>query len=545
MTRPAAATRSALIFQIATGLGDAASRLALPAALLGLARDAVEPALAASTIALVASVLRAWGAAKGLEIMLARAWDSVVRAAAARSVRDLARRKEDEESVAVLVEGAHDAATHHAMVVPQAIAVVATAVGVTVASFVVLGAARSIVGGLLLALLGALAALLMRGLRGAQARAWKAFGTIIHDMRVLLDGALELRALGMEAALGTSVRTRAEVFARERGRAAAAGLRVGVLPASIGLVILVLPRQLGLREAAHAFAGPKLFEATVLGGAAAATALAAARLWETWVTALPRRKQFFRFTREGAGEVAERTERVALGDAAIEFEGFGHQWSADGVATPHAIDLHLEPRGGIAICGPNGSGKTTLLLALLGLVKPTQGHVRIGGVDAHLVLSSGRLGYVPQDPFLMPGESIAWHCRLHDEVSDDRIDDALVTVGLAASLRSRARARAMNVRDLPATELSGGERRRMAMARALQLPRDLVVLDEPEAGLDATSRGELKEMLAELAKTSRVVVVVHDTSVIPESFRNVRLPGAGSQVTRFEATSGDASGKTT
>jgi ABC-type multidrug transport system ATPase subunit len=133
---------------------------------------------------------------------------------------------------------------------------------------------------------------------------------------------------------------------------------------------------------------------------------------------------------------------------------------------------------------------------------------------------------VPSQSGRSPGESLAWHCRLHatEPPADTEIDASLDRVGLSAALASRARARGVAVRELPAGELSGGERRRLALARALARPRELYVLDEPEAGLDADARRQLVETLGDLASRARVVLVAHDRDAIPPGFRVVDMP---------------------
>jgi ATP-binding cassette subfamily C protein CydD len=164
-------------------------------------------------------------------------------------------------------------------------------------------------------------------------------------------------------------------------------------------------------------------------------------------------------------------------------------------------------------------------------VEPTVGSITVGGVPAHVAARAdraARVGYVPQDPMLVPGESVAWHCRLHEPepASDAAIDAALARVGLLPALTSRARARGIHPRDVAAGELSGGERRRMALARAILRPRELYVLDEPEAALDLEARALLAALLQELARTARVVLIVHDRAAIPADFAVIPLSGA-------------------
>ena len=303
------------------------------------------------------------------------------------------------------------------------------------------------------------------------------------------------------------------------------------MPAALAVLAVAGPSRAGVDVVVRALGGPRLFEASILGAAAIAVALAAARVAEEVTSTQPRRARFRAFVAAGErrGEVRlTPPPSASLADVPIAYAGFGHAWSADGKLTPAALDLVLPPRAGVALVGPNGSGKTTAALALLGVVAPTTGSVTIDGRPAHGVDRRGlgsRVGYVPQDPLLVPGESIAWHCRLHeeDEVADDVVDRALDRVGLLAILTSRARARGLAPRDVPAGELSGGERRRLALARAILRPRVLYVLDEPEAALDTEARHDLVALLGELVTSARVVLIAHDSTAIPPGFVVVRL----------------------
>jgi ABC-type Mn2+/Zn2+ transport system ATPase subunit len=115
---------------------------------------------------------------------------------------------------------------------------------------------------------------------------------------------------------------------------------------------------------------------------------------------------------------------------------------------------------------------------------------------------------------------VKWHLTLiaGPSADDARIDEVLSRVGLYEVLAEHAADAGGAPRDVLAGELSGGERQRMLLARALLQDAELVILDEPEAGLDATGRALLRSLLEELSASRRVMVIAHDESVVPASF---------------------------
>lgn len=519
-----------LPLQIVMAMADVTGRVALPAALLGLSRGATDPALAAALVATGASMVRSFASSRAARHSLIATWGRAVEATRARPFAGMPRRREDEDSVAALLEGIH-AHTISSLIVPQVVGLALALAVVAVASFVLLGVATTLAGATLLGVLAGLVALLGRGLRRAQSDAWTDLGHLAREMRVLVEGAIELRATGREAGIGERVVRYARDMAGHEARAAAARARLAVLPASLALVAVAAPLRAGIARVHEALGGGRLFETTIVGGTAVVLAVAAARLWEQWNSTDAARAHYRAYTSASsvAPDAKDPPPTGSLAEVPLRFEGVGHDYEGSGRSTPEPFDLDWPPRSGLAIVGPNGCGKTTVLLALLGVLTPSRGRIVVGGVAADRIdrrALGGRVAYVPQDPLLVPGESIAWHVRLHedDPPADDAIDAALTRTGLMQTLASRARARGLAVRDLPASELSGGERRRVSLARALARERELYVLDEPEAGLDVEARQQLREILEELTGRARVVVVAHDPATIPGAFRLCELP---------------------
>jgi len=179
----------------------------------------------------------------------------------------------------------------------------------------------------------------------------------------------------------------------------------------------------------------------------------------------------------------------------------------DGRQALSGVDLVAETGERVALLGPNGAGKTTLSLHLNGILTADQGEVHIG--DLRLEPDSldeirRRVGLVfqnPDDQLFMPtvGQDVAFgpaNLGLSGTDLDDRVQTALEAVD-AADLSDRA-----------PHHLSGGERRRVAVATALAMEPAILVLDEPTSGLDPTGRRELASVLTRLPITQ--LIITHD-----------------------------------
>jgi manganese/zinc/iron transport system ATP- binding protein len=202
------------------------------------------------------------------------------------------------------------------------------------------------------------------------------------------------------------------------------------------------------------------------------------------------------------------------------------------------VDLTLPEGRLIAIVGPNGAGKSTLLKAVLGLVQPTTGWVQIFG--APYQQRRPWVGYVPQR------ESVDW------DFPTSALD--VVTMGLYGRIgwlrrpSHHHRQTALDcldkvgIRDLAhrqISQLSGGQQQRVFLARALAQDAKLYLMDEPFAGVDATTERAILTLLQELRTQGRTVVAVHhDLQTVAEYFDhvvllNLRLVAAGPVATTF------------
>ena len=194
--------------------------------------------------------------------------------------------------------------------------------------------------------------------------------------------------------------------------------------------------------------------------------------------------------------------------ASISLRGVGRTFGATRALAD--VDLDLEP-GVIGLLGPNGAGKTTLLRLLATALPPSQGEVRVLGRDpeasAERTDIRRRLGYLPQEvgfPRGFTAFAFVDYIALLKEWTQPAARHAEVRrvldqVGLSNLVTKRIRA------------MSGGQRRRVALAQALLGSPPVLILDEPTSGVDPEQRVTLRTVLAEIARTSIVVLSTHQT----------------------------------
>jgi lipopolysaccharide export system ATP-binding protein len=176
-------------------------------------------------------------------------------------------------------------------------------------------------------------------------------------------------------------------------------------------------------------------------------------------------------------------------------------------------DVSLEVRKGevVGLLGPNGAGKTTCFYSVMGLVKPDSGRIFLDGRDITDLPMYRRailgLGYLPQETSIFRGLDVEENIMAVLEISEpesgkrrDRLETLLSEFGLTA------------LRGSPAMALSGGERRRCEIARALAAEPTIMLLDEPFAGIDPISISDIRELVREL-KSRGIGVLITDHNV--------------------------------
>ncbi len=191
------------------------------------------------------------------------------------------------------------------------------------------------------------------------------------------------------------------------------------------------------------------------------------------------------------------------------------------------VSLHVYEGAYLGIIGPNGGGKTTLLKAILGLVNPESGKIDIYGKEPG---KTGKLiGYVPQITVLDKGfpisvKQVVLTGRLNANFSLfhkykrsdlEKSDELLNKVGI------------YKLKDRMISDLSGGEFQKMLIARALAVAPKLMLLDEPTASVDASSREQIFSLLNELNQDMTIILVTHDLLAVSSHVKSLACINGG------------------
>jgi len=175
------------------------------------------------------------------------------------------------------------------------------------------------------------------------------------------------------------------------------------------------------------------------------------------------------------------------------------------------VSLYVEQGESVALLGPNGAGKTSLFYIMTGLVKPNEGRILLDGQDMTTLPMYRRarmgVGYLPQESSIFRGLNVEDNIRAilqTSEMTSDR-QEALLDELLAEFSIS-------HLRRTPAVALSGGERRRLEIARALASRPKFILLDEPLAGIDPIAVGDIRDLIGHL-KNRGIGVLITDHNV--------------------------------
>jgi len=181
---------------------------------------------------------------------------------------------------------------------------------------------------------------------------------------------------------------------------------------------------------------------------------------------------------------------------------FSDWWGRSRVVAVDNLELKVRNNQVFGLLGPNGSGKTTVLKMLLGLLHPTKGRAFVLGGDCKDPRISSQIGFLPEESYLYPylnaRETLDFYGRLfglNSKVRKARIDVLLDMVGLAG------------MSNRPIGTFSKGMARRIGLAQALINDPKLLILDEPTSGLDPIGTRQIKDLIVELARRGKTVLL--------------------------------------
>ena len=431
------------------------------------------------------------------------------------------------EIVALATRGVDALDAYYARYLPQVAlaAIIPVAVVVALAGADVVAAATV---GLTVPLIVVFMVLIGRAVEGHRRRRWQALTRLAHHFLDVVQGLPTLKVFGRAKAQVASlervtdayrIETMAslriaflsafalEFFATLSVALVAVGIGIRLVEGSLdlrtGLFVLVLApeaylplRQLGLH-----------FHASEEGRAAI--------------------RQAFELIDTPRQPTGVRADVPDLRRASLRVEDVAVRQPGRDLLAPDGVSFAIEPGEIVGLTGANGAGKSTLLLAILGLLSIDRGAISVvtgqdgpaaSIADFDPALWRRQIAWVPQVPFLAAG-TLADNIRLiAPEASDAAIRDALDAVGLGRFEPSRLLGEA-------GLGLSSGERRRVAVARALARDPALLLIDEPTAGLDEESEQVVLSALVRRAREAgtMVILVAHRPAAIAIADREVRL----------------------
>ena len=176
------------------------------------------------------------------------------------------------------------------------------------------------------------------------------------------------------------------------------------------------------------------------------------------------------------------------------------------------VEIHVKQGESVALLGPNGAGKTSLFYIITGLIKPDEGNITLDGQNITSLPMYRRarlgIGYLPQEASIFRGLNVEDNIRAILQTNDDMSSDqqeALLDELLAEFSIS-------HLRVTPSVALSGGERRRLEIARALASRPKFILLDEPLAGIDPIAVNDIRDLISHL-KDRGIGVLITDHNV--------------------------------
>ncbi|HUA78127.1 MAG TPA: LPS export ABC transporter ATP-binding protein [Acetobacteraceae bacterium] len=201
--------------------------------------------------------------------------------------------------------------------------------------------------------------------------------------------------------------------------------------------------------------------------------------------------------------------RVLSGGGGLVARGLGKQFRRRPVV--RNVNIRLTRGEAVGLLGPNGAGKTTTFYMIVGLVPPDTGSITLDGAEITSLPMYRRarlgIGYLPQEASIFRGLNVEQNIRAVLEVSEpyaDRREQMLEALLSEFGIT--------HLRRTPSLALSGGERRRLEIARALASQPSYILLDEPLAGIDPIALGEIRDLVSHL-KLRGIGVLITDHNV--------------------------------
>ena len=217
-------------------------------------------------------------------------------------------------------------------------------------------------------------------------------------------------------------------------------------------------------------------------------------------------------------------------DVALSLRGLSKRYD-DGTLALEALDLDVRSGAFFGLLGPNGAGKTTLISAACNLIRPSAGEIAVFGLPVASLEARRLVGIAEQEPnldrFLTVRETLIYHGGYYGmtrETATERAEQMIDVFDLRAK------------RDVRAPKLSGGQRRRLLLARALLHEPRLVILDEPTAGVDIELRHELWRYIRRLHEQgTTILLTTHYLEEAEALCEEIALISAGRIIARDTA----------
>ncbi len=336
-----------------------------------------------------------------------------------------------------------------------------------------------------------------------------------------LMGLREVRAFGAEGRMLATVQSReAALIAAQRRHmrgGAIAGAGAFLCAQSAVLLALLAGKAQGAAGIALVFLVLAAFDSIALlpraGAQAGLAAAAAVRVLEA---------------AEGPLSLPDPANPTPLPPgSALRFEGVGFRWSPDRPPVFDGLTLDIPKGHRIALLGPSGAGKSSLAALALRLAAPQQGRILLGGVDiANLAAADlrSRIGWLSQSTTLFD-DTIRANLLL---ARPDASEEALWAVLAQAQIEQAVRALPEGLDSYlgeAGHRFSGGQSRRLALARALLSPARILILDEPCAGLDADTERDFLTTLNATADERTIILIAHRLTGVERLDRIFRLSG--------------------